>query len=397
MIRADDNVITTRKLTKIFRDFWMREKVTAVYELDLDIMPREVFGLLGPNGSGKSTTLKLMLGLLFPTRGLVSVLGRRPTDVAVKSRIGFLPEDSYLYPFLNARETLDFFGRLFHQPRRLRRRRIDMLLEMVGLSSVAYRRLGEYSKGMQRRIGLAGALINDPDLLILDEPTSGMDPIGTRQFKDLIKMLAERGKTILLSSHLLADVEDVCHRVCILYGGIQRAIGPVDELLAHRQVTQITTESLDESLVEQIRRLLAERNKKLIEITTPRGRLEELFLKIVSEAQASKLTTGGAVAGGQVAEFLRSATPQGAGIIEQLVSSAASSQQPTADKPQLRPQRIEPDKNMLESLMAEKKQPAVKTEKLQDTPPQKTPTADQAVINELLDENSKKPHGSKDF
>ncbi|MCE5325689.1 MAG: ABC transporter ATP-binding protein, partial [Planctomycetaceae bacterium] len=161
------HVIATAGLTKIFRDFWCREKVTAVADLDIEIYPKEVFGLLGPNGSGKSTTIKMALGLMFPTRGRIAVFGHRPTDVGIKKRIGFLPEETYLYPFLDARETLDYYGRLFHQPRRQRLQRINMLLDMVGLSAVAYRRIGEYSKGMKRLIGMAQALINDPDLLIL--------------------------------------------------------------------------------------------------------------------------------------------------------------------------------------------------------------------------------------
>ena len=191
MAESNGAVVVTSGLTKVFKDFWGRPKVTAVADLDLEIRPKEVFGLLGPNGSGKSTTLKMILGLLFPTKGRIAVFGQRPTDVATKSRIGFLPEESHLYPFLDARETLDFFGRLYHQDRYERNRRVDMLLDMVGLTSVAHRRIGAYSKGMQRKIGLAQALINDPDLLIVDEPTSGMDPIGTKQFKDIIRTLAK--------------------------------------------------------------------------------------------------------------------------------------------------------------------------------------------------------------
>jgi len=325
-------VVVTVGLTKIFRDFWLREKVTAVADLDLEVRRGEVFGLLGPNGSGKSTTLKMMLGLLFPTRGRITVFGKRPTDVRTKSRIGFLPEESYLYPFLSAAETLDFYGRLFHQPRRQRRRRIGMLLDMVGLSAVAHRRVGEYSKGMQRRIGLAQALINDPDLLILDEPTAGMDPLGSRQFKDLILTLAQRGKTVILSSHLLADVEDVCDRVCILYGGRKRALGSVDELLARRDHTQIITEALDERALRRLREVLAEEGKTLIGVDTPRDKLESLFIRIVDEAQSQKLVTGGAVATGQVAEFLKRGVSEGEQIIEQLVSAA---QQPPADAGEL--------------------------------------------------------------
>jgi ABC-2 type transport system ATP-binding protein len=320
MSQDNENVIDAVRLTKTFRDFWLREKVTAVSELDLQIRPREVFGLLGPNGSGKSTTIKMILGLLFPTRGWVKVFGESPTDVAIKKRIGFLPEESYLYPFLDARETLDFYGRLFHQPRRERHRRIDMLLDMVGLKSVAYRRVGEYSKGMQRRIGLAQALINDPDLLILDEPTSGMDPIGARQFKDLIRTLAARGKTIVLSSHLLTDVEDVCDRICILYGGRQRALGTINDLLAQHKFMQLTTDRLPDDLLEKVRQLLEESDKGLLEVTTPKDRLEALFLRIVKEAQEQRLVTGGAMVGGEVAEFLRG-TPEERDTIEQLVQA----------------------------------------------------------------------------
>ena len=376
------SVITTRKLTKVFRDFWLREKVTAVADLDLDVHPREVFGLLGPNGSGKSTTLKMILGLLFPTRGQIAILGRAPSDVAVKSRIGFLPEESYLYPFLDAHETLDFYGRLFHQDRRERRRRIGMLLDMVGLSSVAFRRVGEYSKGMQRRIGLAQALINDPDLLILDEPTSGMDPIGTRQFKDLIRTLALRGKTILVSSHLLADMEDVCDRVCILYGGRQRALGGIGDLLAQSNYTQITTPRLDESMLESIRAVLRRQGLEMLEATTPRDRLESLFLRIVQEAQAQRLVTGGAVAGGAVAEFLRGPVPQGREMIEQLVQASAQAEEPIqAAAPATAP--APSSSEALRDLLVDRK-PRAPEEPSAAPPPKPQRQADRSVIDDLI-------------
>ena len=337
MANEDTSVVRTARLTKIFRDFWLREKVTAVCDLDLDIGRREVFGLLGPNGSGKSTTLKMILGLMFPTRGRISVFGRRPTDVRTKARIGFLPEESHLYPFLSAWETLDFYGQLFRQPRRQRHHRIEMLLDMVGLSAVAYRRVGEYSKGMQRRIGLAQALINDPDLLVLDEPTSGLDPIGTRQFKDLIRTLAMRGKTVLLSSHLLGDVEDVCDRICVLYGGRRRREGSVAELLACQGRTQITTDRLDNNTVQQVTELIEARGREVLDVTSPRNKLESLFLDIVSEAQSRQLDTGGAIAGGQVARFLRPADdtePQGREVIEQLVTvTTIGGEQPEPPEP----------------------------------------------------------------
>lgn len=333
MSESNDAIVITSGLTKIFKDFWLREKVTAVADLDLDIRSGEVFGLLGPNGSGKSTALKMILGLLFPTRGRIAVFGRRPTDVQTKSRIGFLPEESYLYPFLDARETLDFYGRLFHQSRPERRRRVDMLLDMVGLASVSHRRIGEYSKGMQRRIGLAQALINDPDLLIVDEPTSGMDPIGTRQFKDLIIALAQRGKTVILSSHLLGDVEDVCDRVCILYGGRQQALGGVDELLCQQSYTQLTTDRLDEDTLDRIGAVLAGAGRELRQVAAPRQRLEDLFLRIVKNAQESRLATGGATSGGGVAEFLRASADDvhsGREVIDDLLAAGTVDTEPQA-------------------------------------------------------------------
>ncbi|MFP3936965.1 MAG: ABC transporter ATP-binding protein [Phycisphaerae bacterium] len=391
---TEKKVVTTAKLTKVFRDFWLREKVTAVSELDLEIRPGEVFGLLGPNGSGKTTTLKMILGLLFPTRGRIAVFGRRPTDVATKNRIGFLPEDSYLYPFLDARETLDFYGRLFHQPRGERRRRIEMLLDMVGLRGVAYRRVGEYSKGMQRRIGLAQALINDPDLLILDEPTGGMDPIGTRQFKDLIRLLAQRGKTVILSSHLLADVEDVCDRVCVLYGGKRRALGQMDELLARGGLTQITTEQLDQQTLQKVQSVLENSGRDVVEVSTPRTSLEALFLQIVEDAQRQRLRTGGAVGTGEVAEFLQAAPREGRGVIDQLVAHSGAEQQAAEEQPagkteQSAPRREEePAEEILEDLVSghgeEPSQDESDREQAESEQTSRSEQADRDVLNELL-------------
>ena len=201
-------VIACQQLTKVFKDFWMRSRVRAVDRLDLEVQRGEIFGLLGPNGSGKSTTIKIVLGLLHKSAGRVAVFGKLPSDVSIKKRIGYLPEESHRYPFLNARETLDYYAKLFELDYKTRRTRIDELIDMVGLGAAQHRPVREYSKGMARRIGLAQALINDPELLILDEPTSGLDPVGSRQVKDLILELGRRGKTVLLSSHLLGDVED---------------------------------------------------------------------------------------------------------------------------------------------------------------------------------------------
>src|SRR5437660_1290841 len=207
--KSGEVVVSVRGLTKVFKDFWRRPKARAVDNVDFEVRRGEVFGLLGPNGSGKSTTVKLLLGLLYPTKGHMEVFGHSPRHVATKSRIGYLPEESYLYRYLNSHEKLDFFGNLFRLPSAERDKRSEQLLEMVGLSQTRTRAVGEFSKGMQRRIGLAQALINDPDLVILDEPTSGLDPTGCRKAKDLILALARPGKTVTLSRHLLTDVEAV--------------------------------------------------------------------------------------------------------------------------------------------------------------------------------------------
>jgi ABC-2 type transport system ATP-binding protein len=250
--------IETFSLTKIFSDWWGRNRVVAVDDLNLKVRTNEVFGFLGPNGSGKTTTLKMLLGLLHPTKGKALILEGDATDPQINRRIGFLPEESYLYKYLTARETLDFYGQLFKLPARVRKMRIEALLDMVGLKAVANRTVGTFSKGMARRIGLAQALINDPELLILDEPTTGLDPLGTRQIKDLIIELAKRGKTVLLCSHLLADVEDVCDRIAILYGGRIQAEGNVRDLLRHSDKTEITTGRLSPAALEKIKQTLAE-------------------------------------------------------------------------------------------------------------------------------------------
>src|SRR5437667_2171795 len=247
-----ETIVAVRGLTKIFKDFWGRPKAKAVDNVDFEVRRGEVFGLLGPNGSGKSTTVKLLLGLLYPTRGHIEVFGHSPRHVATKSRIGYLPEESYLYRYLDSNETLEFFGSLFELSNHERRRRAEQLLEMVGLIQVRRRMVGEFSKGMQRRVGLAQALINDPDLVILDEPTSGLDPIGCREVKDLILALARRGKTVVLSSHLLADVEDVCDRVVIYYGGRVQAMGTLRELLAEADAMRITTPALPRQTMERV-------------------------------------------------------------------------------------------------------------------------------------------------
>ncbi len=401
-------VVGCQQLSKVFKDFWMRDRARAVDKLDLVIYEHEVFGLLGPNGSGKSTIIKLILGLLKPTHGRVSVFGKPPTDVATKKRIGYLPEESYLYPFLNARETLDYYGKLFGIDRKVRKGRIDELLEMVGLEHAQFRPVREYSKGMQRRIGIAQALINDPELLILDEPTTGLDPIGTRQVKDLILELGRRGKTVILSSHLLSDVEDVVDRMAILYGGKIRDEGTCDKLLSSTERTLIETDELDEQTISEIDELIRRRSggeKSIRTVSAPRQKLEQLFLGIVEKAQSEKASTSGAMHGGQTASFLRDERQdhqEGEALIDSLLTdsddiadatSAANASDDTDVKPDAqvssKPGRVD---SVIDSLLTSDEEVAGHTPASKDhsdRPSDTTPVegVDLGVIGSLLDED----------
>src|SRR5437762_5942334 len=282
MIAANDSAVVTENLTKIYTDFWGRPKVRVLDDLNLTINRGEVFGLLGPNGSGKSTTIKLLLGLIFPTRGRASILGEPAGNTTTNNRIGFLPEESYLYRFLNGEETLKFYGRLFKIPSKELKRRVPELLDIVGLDEKSRKRkLREYSKGMARRIGLAQALINNPDLILLDEPTTGLDPIGTREMKDLILSLKQQGKTVLLCSHLLADVQDVCDRITILFRGRMQTLGHVKDLLQVQDVTQIEARGLSPSQIEETRQFMSRLGAGNAQITHPTTTLEELFVRVV--------------------------------------------------------------------------------------------------------------------
>ncbi len=306
---SQDDIVVVRSLEKIFCDFWGRPKAKAINEVNFEVRRGEVFGLLGPNGSGKSTTIKILLGLLNPTRGAVRIFGRSPRDVKTKERIGYLPEESYLYRFLDSEETLDFFGGLFALDNEEKKRRSEQLLEMVGLKGVQMRTVGEFSKGMQRRIGLAQALINDPDLVILDEPTAGLDPIGCREIKDLILNLKARGKTVILSSHLLSDVEDVCDRAVIYYGGKVQQYGTLEELLTERDSIQFTMPVLSESAQKEVMEVMQRHvGKDNIRVDNPSQNLESLFLNVVEQARASDETSG-ATSGSEVAEFLKADEP----------------------------------------------------------------------------------------
>ena len=297
--------LQAQDLSKTFRDFWRRPRVEAVRSISFAIPAGQVFGLLGPNGSGKSTTIKMILGLLHPTAGTLEVLGATPRCTRVKSRIGYLPEESYLYPHLTPQETLTFYARLFPLPAAEARRRIAELLDMAGLAHARHRPVGEFSKGMARRLGLAQALLNDPDLVILDEPTAGLDPQGTRQVKDLILALAARGKTVLLTSHLLADVEDVCQQVAILFGGRILAQGTLATLLAQKDRTTLTFPTPAEPAV--LKRILEAARAALgaePALDHPRQDLESYFLKIIQDAARGPAGSG-AVPAAPLAPFLR--------------------------------------------------------------------------------------------
>jgi ABC-2 type transport system ATP-binding protein len=287
---AQDVLVETRKLTKVYRDFWGRQKKIALQALNLQIYRGEIFGLLGPNGSGKTTTIKLLLGLLFPTEGEAYVLGKPAADVSKNERIGYLPEESYLYRFLNAEETLDFYGRLFKSTSdaHVRQRKSQELIEMVGLKADRKRTLREYSKGMRQRIGLAQALINDPELVILDEPTSGLDPLGTKWMKDLILELKRMGKTVIMCSHRLDDVQKTCDRIAILNEGVLQELGAVQTLLedSNRMQLQASGLPLSDDLRRDLEAVVRKHGGSVENFGHPTTTMEDLFVRIVEESKA---------------------------------------------------------------------------------------------------------------
>lgn len=388
-------IVEAAGLFKVFDDFWMRATARAVDGIDFEIRPNEIFGLLGPNGSGKSTTIKMILGLLRKSKGRLSVFGRDPGDVSVKARIGYLPEESYMYRFLNPIETLDYYGKLFGIGRTIRRRRTLELLEMVGLEGASHRAVGEFSKGMSRRLGIAQALINDPEFLILDEPTSGLDPIGTRQVKDLLLDLGRRGKTILLSSHLLADVEDVCDRMVVLYGGKIRASGTTDELLCDTNRTMICLPRLKAETIKKIDELVRHEEGTAIErVEAPRQRLEELFVQIVERARVEQTSTSGALQGGKTAAFLlgEQAVEKESAAGDRLISALEQQQPAKAVVAQAarEPIAAKPAKDaVLDELLSPKAVPTraalTPTTSTPTGSPSVKPTVDRSVIDDLLE------------
>jgi ABC-2 type transport system ATP-binding protein len=374
-------VVEAIGLKKVFKDFWGRPKANAVDGIDFEIHQGEVLGFLGPNGSGKSTTVKLLLDLLTPSSGSLRVFGKTPNDVGIKRRIGYLPEETYLYRYLTAAETLDFFGSLFDLPRKERQKRTEQLLDMVGLTHAADRPVGEFSKGMARRIGIAQALINDPDLIILDEPTSGLDPLGCRDVKDLISTLKQRKKTVILCSHLLSDVEDVSDNVLIMYGGRVRARGSLDELLTVDEQTRITVPALQPDVLDRVMAILNETaGEGAAVIDRPARSLEDFFMEVVNMARAERVATDGVGTSGDIATYL-TGEKKGEELLASLAAGPAEEKQ-TPPPPE--PAAPAPDV----SRLAELTRPELPSEQ-KDAEPADAAAAEKQSADELREQSSR--------
>jgi ABC-2 type transport system ATP-binding protein len=314
MLAVAESILKTEGLSKTFKvGFWGRS-VTAVYGLDLDIRKGEVFGFLGPNGAGKTTTIKMLMGLIYPSSGQAWLFGRPIGDQESKARLGFLPESPYFYDYLTSLEFLQFYGHLFGLRGVALGKRIDELLELVGMSHARHLQLRKFSKGMLQRVGIAQALINDPELVVLDEPMSGLDPVGRKEIRDLILRLKETGKTIFFSSHILHDAELLCDRVAIILKGRQVACGRVSELvdegvahsvevvvdglgseglgrlrqLADRvivQGTQVLAVLPGPQHVGPVLEIIRGARATLVSLTPQKGSLEDIFIREVKTKQ----------------------------------------------------------------------------------------------------------------
>lgn len=327
--RGMEAAVEGENLSKVFKDFWGRNKVEALNDVDVTVPKGAIFGLLGPNGAGKSTLIKLILGHLYPTGGRLAIFGKRPRDIAVKQHMGYLPERSFFYKHLTAAEILKYFGMILNLSREQISSRTGQLLEMVGLEAAGDRMAGEFSHGMGRRLGLAQALLNDPDLLILDEPTAGLDPVGCREVKDLIITLGKRGKTVLLTSHLLSDVEDVCDEIMLLYGGQVQTHGKVGELLRDRKRLRLEFPAVSDQTLESARAALAEEiPAETIVADSPIENLESYFLKMVAERERQEHDTAGARMGRGVAAYLRDDQYADHSLVDTDVLDVLSREQP---------------------------------------------------------------------
>lgn len=308
--------IVTQKLTKIYEGALRGQDVHALKDLNLEVNEGEIFGYLGPNGSGKTTTIKMLLGLLFPTQGTIEIFGNRSiSSAAVKKNIGYLPEGAYYPDFLRGEEILSYYGKLYGLKGADLKKRIDYSLKMVGMQHARKRLLRGYSKGMRQRIGLAQALISDPKLLILDEPTTGLDPIARKEIRDILLRLRDEGKTLLISSHELLEVELISNRVGILYNGVLQTIGSLEELLIKRDMT-VEVEGLNDALASELQEkgvtlddrtgsrakirtdasssiydvidLCKSKSLQLNNVAPRRETLEELFVRVVGAAEAGR-------------------------------------------------------------------------------------------------------------
>lgn len=275
--------VEVRGLTKIFRGGMKKQPLVAVRDLSFDVQAGEVYGLIGPNGCGKSTTMKVMLGLLNPTEGEARIFGKSSNDVSSRQYVGFLPENPYFYKHLTGRETLHFYGKLSSLKGAYLKDRCEAMLKLTGLEHAAERRVGGYSKGMLQRIGLAQALIHEPKLLILDEPTAGVDPVGSRRLRDLILELKEKGITIVVTSHLLEQMQEVCDRVGIMSNGKMVREGKLEDLISVENQTEIILENASPELAEQIRQLVEKSGSKVVTLGKPRTTLERLFLESTTQ------------------------------------------------------------------------------------------------------------------
>jgi ABC-2 type transport system ATP-binding protein len=277
--------ISIQNLTKIYPIPFKKETVTAVKDLSLTVEPGQVYGLLGPNGSGKSTTMKIVLGLVTPTSGKTEIFGRDSITVESREDVGFLPENPYFYKFLTGSETLHFYGKLCGLSGNQIRERTKELLKLVGLEDAADRRLGGYSKGMLQRIGLAQAMIQEPRLLVLDEPTAGVDPAGSREIRDLILDFKKRGITVLLCSHLLEQVQEICDRIGILDRGNLIREGRLDDLISIQDQTELILENASPEVLAAIKDAIAKSSAKLVEQRKPQKTLERYFLDVTTPPQ----------------------------------------------------------------------------------------------------------------
>ncbi len=280
--------VSVQNLTKVFPIPFRRTRLVAVRGLNLEVAPGQVYGLLGPNGSGKSTTLKIILSLVTASTGTTKIFGRDSREVGSREAVGFLPENPYFYKYLTGEETIRFYGKLCGLRGKKLAARTNELLELVSLQDARDRRLGGYSKGMLQRIGLAQALIQEPKLVVLDEPTAGVDPAGSREIRDLILDLKKRGITVLLSSHLLAQVQEICDRVGILANGVLVREGRVEDLLAIENQTELILENATPEVLAQISALLDKSDTRLVKQRQPQTTLEGLFLDATKSPPAAQ-------------------------------------------------------------------------------------------------------------